>query len=165
MHCHCLAVLYIFHSTDFVPLVPLPVNRHSPKAPEPSSCLVPLNLLPSPFFLGCLVSGLCDSSREVAHRASRWSGSGCGAATDWGWALSRLGFDLDVPCFLTHSEARVWTLDVWNSRHVLDDRQVERNWTRFACGAVHTTCLGVCQQQSSLVLFALVFPSALCGSL
>lgn len=71
----------------------------------------------------------------MAHRANRWSGSGLGAATDWCWALSRLGFDLDVPCFLTHSEARVWTLDVWNSRHVVDDGQVERNWIRFARGA------------------------------
>lgn len=91
--------------------------------------------------------------------------SGLGAATDWCWALSRLGFDLDVPCFLTHSEARVWTLDVWNSRHVVDDRQVERSWTRFSCGDVHTTCLGVCQQQGSLAPFALVFPGALCDSL
>lgn len=95
----------------------------------------------------------------MAHRASRWSGSGLELPQTGAGLSHRLGFDLDVPCFLTHSETRVWILDVWNSRH---DRQVERNWTRFAGGAVHTTCLGVCQQQSSLMLFALVFPSALC---
>lgn len=67
---------------------------------------------------------------------------------------------------LFHSEAGVWTLMCGiDSRHAVDDGQVERGWTKFVCEPVHTTYLAVSQQQSCLVLFALVFPSALYGSL